>query len=194
MTKITSDAFYNISEIEKALESSKQSSRNRVCSDAIEILKYINGKIAKKAHFSDTALPLSTYYVKLSLVAIKKELGLTLKQIKNANCKLSELGYMEALTPRKVDGEWLHIWKVGPNLHIPMTQFSMREANTQSELNKEFMRWVGFNWTLVLPEDTIEVVLTDEDILKLKEIWEDERLDRQAIIDAQMTDLLEIIG
>jgi hypothetical protein len=100
---------------------------------------------------------------------------------------------MTALTPRKIDGEWLHIWKVGPNMHIPMTQFSMAEAITEQELQKEFLRWVGTNWSLVIPEDTEEVILTEDNLTDLKAIWVADREERQATIDSQMDDLLDIM-
>lgn len=194
MTTLPDYAFYNLKEIEELLEASRKNIRNRVCDDAVAILKYVNGKIATKAHKADTHLGVATYYIKLSSISLKEELGLTPSQIKEANKKLSALGYMTALTPKMIDGEWLHIWKVGPTMHLSMTQFAMTEATTPAELNKEFLRWVGTHWDLVLAEDTEEVILTEDNLTDLKEIWIADRTERQTTIDSQMEGLLDIMS
>lgn len=196
MTQLPSHAFYNLKEITEVLEATMQRSTNRVAGDAITILEYVNGKIARKAQNSTGALQSACYFITLSRVVLKQEFGLTESQIANANFLLSELGYMSSVGAKQYDGEWVNTWRVGPNMHISMTQFVTAEASTNRELQVEFMRWVGTHWHLVIPEDATDPValLNDESLNKLRKIWLDSRAEREAIIAAQMDDLMDLMS
>jgi hypothetical protein len=75
-----------------------------------------------------------------------------------------------------------------------MTQFVTAEALTNKELQVEFMHWVGLLGNLVIPEGSEEVVLSEADLNKLRKVWLNNRAEREAIITAQMDELMEIMS